>query len=222
MEDTYTQIRKILDEKDVTLVAVSKTFPIETILETYEKGQRIFGENKVQELRQKQEALPSDIHWHFIGSLQRNKVKYIAPFIALIHSLDSISLAQEISKRAIQNNRIIPALIQVKVAEEESKQGVSRDDLDEFVQALQSENLPGLRINGIMGMGTLTTDKAKTKKEFEEIRGLYDYLKSTYFMDHDEFLTISMGMSSDYIEAIESGSTMVRIGSLIFGHRNKI
>lgn len=221
MDNQYQHIKKVLDEKGVQLVAVSKTFSAADILAVYDEGQRIFGENKVQELREKQPKLPNEIEWHFIGSLQRNKVKYIASYIGLIHSLDSLSLAKEISKRAVENDRVIDALIQVKVAEERSKQGIEKSDLDEFIEDLFAEPLPGLRLRGIMGMGTFTDDELKTKSEFDEIKRMFDYLQSKYFRDNAAFDTISMGMSSDYEQAIESGSTMVRIGSLIFGDRRK-
>ncbi len=216
----YEKIKGELGKQQVDLVAVSKTFPTDRIKELYQKGQRTFGENKVQELTVKQSQLPEDIKWHFIGHLQKNKVKYISSFIGLIHSVDSIGLAKEIDKRAGQNNRIIDILLQIKVAEEDSKYGISPEDLDPFVKQLKDLSLTHVRVCGIMGMGTFTSDEKKTREEFKEIRAAFQTIKSAHFSDDDAFSTVSMGMSGDYKIAIEEGSTMVRIGSLIFGHRN--
>lgn len=198
---------------DVCLVAVSKTKPNDLILEAYESGQRVFGENKVQELVDKYVSLPDDIEWHMIGHLQTNKVKYIAPFINLIHSVDSIKLIKEINKKAKSNNRVIDCLIQVHIAKEESKFGISLSEVDEFyIKCLEYENV---RIKGIMGMATFTKDTAIVIEEFKSLKLVYDNLKSNY----PTIEILSCGMSGDYNLAIEQGSNMIRIGSSIFGGR---
>lgn len=200
----------------VTLIAVSKTNPNHAILEAYEAGQRIFGENKVQELVEKYESLPKDIEWHMIGHLQSNKVKYIASFVKLIHGVDSLKLLQEINKRAEQNNRIIDCLLQIHIAKEETKFGF---DEEEVIEALQSEGfkkMTNIKIVGLMGMATNTTDESQIRKEFKSLRNLFTKLKT----HHPSLTTLSMGMSSDYKLAIEEGSTMIRVGSSIFGDRS--
>lgn len=200
----------------VTLIAVSKTYPNQSILEAYEVGQRIFGENKVQELVEKYESLPKDIEWHMIGHLQSNKVKFIAPFVKLIHGVDSLKLLQEINKRAEQNHRIIDCLLQVHIAKEETKFGFDEKEILELFQSNNFHSLKSIRVIGLMGMATNTTDELQIKKEFKSLRTLFSKLNT-----HSPSLnTLSMGMSSDYKLAIEEGSTMIRVGSSIFGSRN--
>ncbi len=203
---------------NATLVAVSKTQTNEAILNLYENGQRHFGENRVQELVGKQEALPKDIHWHLIGHLQTNKVKYIAPFVHLIHSVESIKLLQEINKEATKHNRIIGVLLQMYIATEDTKFGLSyleATDLLAYYQ-LNKNTFKNIRIVGVMGMASNTTDVGQIKKEFTDLKNIFQLLKDTYFVMQPYFKEISMGMSSDYIEALACGSTMVRVGSLLF------
>jgi len=199
--------------KEVALVAVSKTKPNTAILEAYQAGQRIFGENKVQELAQKAEELPKDITWHMIGHLQTNKVKFIAPFVSLIHGLDSLKLLKEINKRAEQNNRIIHCLLQVHIATESSKFGFRIDEVESALN--QAEKFENIKIVGLTGMATFTDDTQQVADEFKSLKTVFDSIKN------DNITTLSMGMSGDYNLAIEQGSTMVRLGSAIFGHRNK-
>ncbi len=202
--------------KGVTLVAVSKTKPNKAILEAYNAGQLIFGENKVQELVQKHEDLPKDIEWHFIGHLQTNKVKYIAPFVSLIHAVDSFKLLKEISKQAIKNNRVINCLVQVKIADEESKFGLSFTDATTLINSEATKQLKGVNIVGLMGMATNSSDKNQIKNEFESLSKFY----TPFSISNFQFSILSMGMSGDYHIAITQGSNMVRIGSSIFGERN--
>ena len=198
--------------KEVTLVAVSKTRQNSAIIEAYQIGQRIFGENKVQELVQKFEELPKDINWHMIGHLQTNKVKYIAPFVSLIHGVDSIKLLKEINKRAKQNNRVIDCLLQVHIATESTKFGF---DIPKVNEAIDSANeYQNIRIVGLMGMATFTDNKQQVIQEFSSLKTVFDTVKN------EHITTLSMGMSGDYQLAIEQGSSMVRVGSAIFGHRN--
>jgi len=206
--------------KSVTLIAVSKTKPIEDILIAYETGQRVFGENKAQEMSEKQSFLPADIEWHFIGHLQSNKVKYIAPFVKLVHSVDSVKLLGEINKHAFKNARIIDCLLQFHIATEESKFGL---DLREALSILESDyfkSLKNIRVVGVMGMATLTDDSDLIRKEFKYLKNSFDEIKKNYFPKDDSFSEISMGMSDDYKIAIEEGSTLIRIGSAIFGSRS--
>lgn len=198
---------------NVCLVAVSKTKPNELILEAYKNGQRVFGENKVQELVDKHAALPNDIEWHMIGHLQTNKVKYIAPFINLIHSVDSIKLIKEINKKAKSNNRVIDCLIQVHIAKEESKFGIPIYEVDEFY--IKCQEYENVRIKGVMGMATFTKDSAIVSEEFKSLKLVYEKLKSNY----PTIDILSCGMSGDYNLALEQGSNMIRIGSTIFGGR---
>ena len=216
----YKKIDAALKEKNVTLVAVSKTKPVEEILELYHLGQRDFGENYVQELLDKQQQLPADIHWHFIGHLQTNKVKLIAPFITLIHSVDSLRLLKEIDKEAKKNHRVINCLLQVHIAKEETKFGLDVEELEEVlkrVPGFSDPNAPAesplvnASIKGLMGMASFTDNIEIIKKEFQFLKGLFDKYPS--------FSILSMGMSADYEIAIEEGSNMVRIGSLLFGKR---
>lgn len=214
-----SSIKKEIGNSDVKLIAVSKTKPIESIVEAYEAGQRLFGENTVQELVEKHERLPKDIEWHLIGHLQTNKVKYIAPFINLIHSVDSFKLMQEINKQAKKNNRIIDCLLQLEIADEETKFGM---DLGEAIELLRSEEfkeLKNIRICGVMGIATLTDNPKMTAEEFYELNTFFKGLKETFFSKDAAFKEISMGMSGDYKLAIEKGSTMIRLGSTIFGVR---
>ena len=202
--------------KEVTLVAVSKTKPVSAIEEAYEGGQRIFGENKVQELVEKQEILPKDIQWHLIGHLQTNKVKYIAPFVHLIHAVDSLKLLKEINKQALKNNRVINCLIQIKIAEEHSKFGLSMSDAKNLLESDEFKQFTGIKILGLMGMATNSSDDNKVKQEFESLNKFFKTLKEK----HPQFSVLSMGMSGDYPIAVEAGSNMIRVGSTIFGHRN--
>lgn len=199
--------------ENMTLVAVSKTKPIEHILEAYGAGQRVFGENKVQELTQKAELLPKDIEWHMIGHLQSNKVKYIAPFVSLIHGVDSEKLLKEINKRAAQNDRIISCLLQFHIAEESSKFGLNEEEA-KVILALQS-TYPNIRIVGLMGMATFTSNQEQIRSEFSSLKSIFDSIQKEY----PQIQTLSMGMSGDYLIAIEEGSNMVRLGSAIFGAR---
>lgn len=205
------------ESHDATLVAVSKTKPNSKILDLYQKGQKIFGENRVQELVEKHESLPKDIEWHMIGHLQKNKVKFIAPFVHLIHSVDSIALLQTIEKEGAKNERVIPVLLQVKIATEESKYGSDDSSLMEMVQA--SINFDHVKIKGLMGMATFTDDMDQVRQEFRYLKQCFDKLKSTHLLGSDNFTEISMGMSGDYKIALEEGSTMIRVGSLLFGAR---
>ncbi len=204
---------------DVTLVAVSKTKPNSDILEAYKAGQRIFGENKVQECVEKHESLPKDINWHLIGHLQTNKVKYIAPFVALIHAVDSFKLLKEINKQAKKNNRTIDCLLQFHIAQEESKFGLSFIEAQELLGLPEFVELQNVSVIGVMGMATFTENEEQVREEFQALENYFNVLKSHFFKFNDAFKTISMGMSGDYQIAIEEGSTMVRVGSSIFGNR---
>ncbi len=208
-----------LKAQDVTLIAVSKTKSNEEILEAYEAGQRIFGENMVQELVAKQEALPKDIEWHLIGHLQSNKVKYIAPFITMIQSVDSLNLLKEINKHAVKNNRVIDCLLQVHIADEDAKFGFDHAELIEVLRDESLSELQHIRIRGLMGIATNTDNEKHIKEEFYELKMLFDGIKVSFFRKTDTFDTLSMGMSSDYNIAIEQGSNMIRVGSTLFGKR---
>lgn len=220
----YQKIVRELQSKKVTLVAVSKTKTAEDILELYEMGHRDFGENYVQELTEKHLILPKDIRWHFIGHLQSKKVKYIAPFIHLIHGVDSFKLLEEINKQGIKNKRIINCLLQVHIAQEETKFGLSEVELDELFKSLPAyvavDGLANVRIRGLMGMASFTEDLNKVQLEFKYLSALFDKY-SGITTSHSEMQILSMGMSADYKIAMEEGSTMVRIGSLIFGEREQ-
>ena len=204
----------------VKLVAVSKTKSIEAIMEAYNSGQRVFGENKVQEMVDKQPQLPDDIEWHHIGHLQTNKVKYLAPFVDMIHAVDSEKLLVEIDKQAKKCARIIPCLLQVHIAEEETKFGLSEEELDNLIIRLVELNLKNAKIYGLMGMATYTVDDSQVKKEFRNLKNIFDRIQREHSELLVDFKDLSMGMSGDYPIAIEEGSTMVRIGSLIFGSRH--
>ena len=202
---------------NVTLVAVSKFHPVEALEEAYQAGQRAFGESRAQELMAKAKVLPKDIEWHFIGPLQSNKVKEIAPFIHLIHSVDSLKLLQEIEKQAEKNGRIIRVLLEIHVAKEETKHGFSVEECKSLVNALPV--LPHVSICGIMGMASLTTDEQQIHGEFKQRHELYTFLRSSCFKGNKDFAILSMGMSHDYPIAIQEGSTMIRVGTYIFGER---
>ncbi len=204
----------------VQLIAVSKTKPAELLMEAYKFGQRAFGENKVQEIVWKQEELPKDIQWHFIGHLQTNKVKYIAQFVHLIHGVDSFKLLKTINFEAGKVNRVIPCLLQFFIAEEETKFGFSMEEAVEMLKSDEYKSMRNVSILGVMGMATYTDDEKQIGKEFAHLKAIFDQLKSEFFSEVPEFKEISMGMSGDYLIAIEEGSTMIRIGSTIFGERN--
>lgn len=216
--EKLNEIRSQLSD-NVTLVAVSKTKPNEAIIEAYNAGQRVFGENKVQELVEKADALPKDIEWHLIGHLQRNKVKYIAPFVSLIHAVDSLRLLQEINKQAAKNNRTINCLLQFHIADEETKFGLDESEAIELLNSEVYKNMNNIKICGVMGMATFTDNQEQVRAEFKKLYGLFEKLKSSYFSSVDDFNTISMGMSGDWKIAVEEGSTMIRVGSSIFGSR---
>ena len=208
-----------LDTIKVKLIAVSKTKSIEEIKEAYQAGQRDFGENHVQELLEKEAELPKDINWHLIGHLQTNKVKSIAPFISMIHSVDSLKLLQEINKQALKNNRVIDCLLQIYIADEDTKFGLGFDEVIELLRSEEFAELKNVRIVGLMGIATNTENPKLISDEFYELKTLFKGIKLTYFRKDDYFKELSMGMSSDYKIAIEQGSTMVRLGSTIFGKR---
>jgi len=222
ISENLTQIKAQLPE-NATLVAVSKTKPVSAILEAYNAGQHIFGENYVQELVEKQKLLPKDIRWHFIGHLQSRKVKLIAPFVSLIHGVDSLKLLEEINKQAQKNNRVIDCLLQVYIAKEESKFGLNEEELNTIFNFIQDQKneINNIRIIGLMGMATFTENENQIQKEFEYLKLVFDKF-SKYTADNWQLTVLSMGMSADYKLAIASGSNMVRIGSSIFGERKKI
>lgn len=199
----------------ITLVAISKTKPYEDILEAYQAGQRHFGENKVQEMTDKWEQLPKDIKWHMVGHVQTNKVKYMAPFVDLVHAVDSMKLLKEIDKEAGKNNRSINCLLQIKIAEEDSKFGLDRDGALKIMNSVKISGFKNINVRGLMGMATFTDDMQQVKREFQTLKEIFDELKNK----NPEFDTLSMGMSGDYKIAVECGSNMVRIGSSIFGER---
>jgi PLP dependent protein len=210
IKDNLLKIKSTLPEH-VTLVAVSKTKPVADLMEAYNAGQRIFGENKIQEMIEKWEQMPKDIQWHMIGHIQTNKVKFMAPYVSLIHGVDSLKLLEEINKQALKNNRIIDCLLQIHIAEEETKFGLNNDELADLLVSESFKNFKNINIVGLMGMATFTENQIQIKKEFEHLKSIFDQLKN--------LKTLSMGMSGDYQLAIECGSTMVRIGSSIFGGR---
>lgn len=204
----------------VELVAVSKTKPVETILEAYQIGQRIFGENKIQDLVAKQAKLPGDIEWHFIGHVQTNKVKYIASFVALFHAIDSLKLLKEINKQAKKHGRVIPCLLQFHIAKEETKFGLSMEEAELILKSEEFKSFNNIKLHGVMGMATYTEDFEQVRLEFRQLKKYFDFISESYFSGDESFKEISMGMSGDYQIAIEEGSTMIRIGSTIFGPRN--
>ena len=216
------QITKINNElpSTVKLVAVSKFNPVEAIQEAYDAGQRIFGESRPQELVQKVPQLPDDVQWHFIGHLQTNKLKMVLPYVSLVHSVDSERLLMEIEKYAVKNGLKVKCLLEMFVAQEESKQGFSREELMALLEKLEQNPLQGVEICGLMGMASFVEDKEQIRREFEELRSAFSEIKGKYISAHPNFNELSMGMSGDYKIAIECGSTMVRIGTTIFGARN--
>jgi pyridoxal phosphate enzyme (YggS family) len=205
--------------ENVKLIAVSKTKPVEDLLVAYNAGQRVFGENKVQEMCDKQYVLPKDIEWHLIGHLQTNKVKFIAPFVSLIHAVDSLKLLKEIDKEAKKNDRIIPVLLQFHIAQEETKFGLDFEEAKEILESNEFVEMQNVQIVGLMGMATFTDNQEQIEDEFRNLYNYFHVIKSHYFKFNDDFKEISMGMSGDYLLAIEAGSTMVRVGSSIFGGR---
>ncbi len=217
LEERLVQLREEIPQ-EVKLVLVSKKQDIKTIKCAYDVGQRIFGENRVQELVDKYDALPKDIAWHLIGHLQRNKVKYIAPFVSMIHSVDSVRLLETINEQGKKNGRVIPCLFQVYVAQEETKYGFEEEELRTFYEEKGLINYEHVQICGIMAMATFTDDRERVKGEFRAAKNLFDNIKADYHADDDHFNTLSMGMSGDYLLAIEEGSTMVRVGSAIFSN----
>lgn len=208
---------KVSDE--VKIVAVSKFHSAEELKEAYDAGQRVFGESRVQELVVKQKELPEDIEWHFIGGLQRNKVKQIAPFVSLIHSVDSERLMREIEKQGAANNRVIPCLLQIHIADEDTKSGFSPEECMAFLEEGKWRECEHVQLRGVMGMATFTDNKEQVRSEFKLLKSVFDECKSKFFTESPEFKEISMGMTGDYSTAIEEGSTMIRVGTLIFGER---
>ena len=218
--EKYELLSEQLDQKDITLVAISKTKPVSDIQEAYNWGQRIFGENRARELQSKAAELPDDIEWHMVGHMQRNKVKYIAPFVQLIHSVDKPKLLREINKRAKQNNRVINVLLQVHIAKEETKYGFDQQEIIDLLAEKDFSSLKHINIVGLMGMATFTNDMDQVRSEFAELKTIFNNLVNGVFSEKEDFTILSMGMSGDYKVAIEEGATMVRIGSLIFGERD--
>ena len=217
IRENLLKIKSSLPEH-VTLVAVSKTKPVVNLMEAYNAGQRVFGENKIQEMTEKWEHMPKDIHWHMIGHIQTNKVKFMAPYVNLIHGVDSLKLLEEINKQAIKNNRIINCLLQIHIAEEETKFGLNEIELNELLGSESFNNLNNIKIVGLMGMATFTDNQNQIKKEFEHLKSIFDTNTSLSIVNF-QLSILSMGMSGDYKLAIECGSTMIRIGSSIFGGR---
>ena len=217
IETNLLEIKKAIPE-NVTLVAVSKTKPVSDLQQAYDAGQRIFGENKIQEMTEKSEQLPQDIQWHMIGHVQTNKVKYMAPFVHLIHGVDSLKLLIEIDKQAKKHNRIINCLLQVYIAKEETKFGLTEAELLEIIHSDEFKSLQNIKIVGLMGMASFSDNEEVVRNEFTNLKNIFDYVKP-YQLENCSFEILSMGMSGDYKIAIECGSTMVRIGSSIFGTR---
>lgn len=218
IKNNLLEIKATLPD-NVTLVAVSKTKPVSDLIEAYEYGQRVFGENKIQEMAEKFEQMPKDIEWHMIGHVQTNKVKFMASFVSLVHGVDSLRLLEEINKQALKNNRVIDCLLQVHIAEEETKFGLSESELNELLQSESFSQLKNIKIKGLMGMATFTDNQNQIEKEFKHLKSVFDRLAQTQKAGNYEMKILSMGMSGDYQLAIECGSTMVRIGSSIFGTR---
>lgn len=212
-----TELQNTCKDYAAKLIAVSKTKPNAKIQELYDLGQRAFGENRVQELVEKHETLPKDIEWHMIGHLQKNKVKYIAPFIHLIHSVDNLGLLQTIDKEAKKNNRVISVLLQMKIATEETKFGSDKEEVSSLI--VESLHLDNVKVCGVMGMATFTDDLEQVRSEFKTLKDSFSDFKTQYFSTNDDFAEVSMGMSGDYKIALEEGSTMIRVGSLLFGAR---
>jgi pyridoxal phosphate enzyme (YggS family) len=217
--ENYIALNNEIKLYGARLVAISKTKPAPDILALYHGGQRMFGENKVQELTQKHDLLPKDIQWHLVGHLQTNKVKYVAPFVSMIQSVDSLKLLQEINKQAEKNNRVIDCLLQMFIADEETKFGLSTAELEELLTSVEYAEMKNIRICGLMGMATNTADETQIDTEFRALKDIYNNIKTTYFADAAYFTELSMGMSSDYKIALKNGATLVRIGSMLFGKR---
>ena len=217
--EKYDEIRASLPA-GVRLVAVSKFKPAEDISALYQHGQRVFGENHAQEMKAKHEILPQDIEWHFIGHLQTNKVKYIAPYVSMIHSIDSFDLLKEVNKHAAKHNRVIPCLLQFHIATEETKFGFSQAECEEMLQSADFQELKNVKIHGVMGMATFTDDQEQVRREFHHLHQIFDELKTHFFSQNPDFKELSMGMTEDYPIASQEGSTLIRIGSAIFGPRN--
>lgn len=219
LQENYQKVLAAISP-GVRLVAVSKYKTVEEIKMVYDLGQRIFGENKAQEMRAKHEALPEDIEWHFIGHLQSNKIKYIINYVSLIHSIDSLELLAEVDRLAAKAQRVVPCLLQFHIAEEQTKFGLNMEEAKALLASSAYKNMRNVRIDGVMGMATFTSDKAQVRKEFASLRGIFDTLRSEFFSTREHFKEISMGMSDDYGIAMQEGSTLVRIGSSIFGARD--
>jgi pyridoxal phosphate enzyme (YggS family) len=222
IKENILQFNQLLEGTGCQLVAVSKTKPAELIKKAYDAGQKDFGENKVQELRQKPLKLPNDIRWHMIGHLQTNKVKYIAPFIHLIHAVDSLKLLKEIEKQAKKNNRIIRCLLQIHIADEESKYGMSESALNATLSSEEFKQMQHVKVVGLMGMATYTDNKEQVRREFKTLKQLFEKTKKSYQAKNIDMAELSMGMSDDFNIAIEEGSTIIRVGSKIFGSREKL
>ena len=219
IKENLEKIRATLPE-DVTLVAVSKTKPVSDLREAYDAGQRIFGENHALEMRDKHEVLPTDIQWHFIGHLQTNKIKYIIPFVTLIHSIDTANLLEAVNKEAKKHDRVVDCLLQFHIATEETKFGLDLNEARELLESDTFKQMQNVRICGVMGMATFTDDQKQVHREFHNLKTIFETLKKDYFADQPQFKEISMGMSDDYPIAIAEGATLVRVGSKIFGARN--
>jgi pyridoxal phosphate enzyme (YggS family) len=219
VKENLETVRKTIPS-GVLLVAVSKTKPVEYLQEAYDAGQRVFGENHALEMRDKHEVLPKDINWHFIGHLQTNKIKYIVQYVQLIHSIDTFNLLQAVNKEAVKHDRVVDCLLQFHIAEEETKFGLSMEEAEEILNSDIFKTMKNVRICGVMGMATNTDNMTQVRKEFHHLKEIFNTLKTKYFADCEWFKEISMGMSHDYPIAIEEGSTMVRVGSKIFGERN--
>ena len=222
MSAIANEITKIKSSLPATtrLIAVSKTKPVEDLQQAYDAGQRVFGENKALEMRDKHEVLPNDIQWHFIGHLQTNKIKYIISYVSLIHSIDSCNLLNEVNKEAAKKGRRVDCLLQFHIADEDTKYGLSFDEAQVLLNSPEYKAMNNIRIVGVMGMATFTDNKDQIRQEFRNLKSIFDRLKEQYFADNDSFKEISMGMSDDYPIAIEEGSTLIRVGSAIFGKRN--
>ncbi len=219
IKDNLAQVRSTIAD-GVRLIAVSKTKPVEDLQAAYDAGQRLFGENKALEMRDKHEVLPKDIEWHFIGHLQTNKIKYIAQYVSLIHSIDSLNLLQAVNKEAAKHDRVIDCLLQFHIATEETKFGLDMAEAQALLESEEFASLKNVRIVGVMGMATNTDNRDLIRSEFNTLKTYKDQLAEKYFRGHEEFKEISMGMSGDYQIAMEEGSTLVRVGSAIFGARN--
>ena len=222
MSAIANEITKIKSSLPATtrLIAVSKTKPVEDLQQAYDAGQRVFGENKALEMRDKHEALPNDIQWHFIGHLQTNKIKYIISYVSLIHSIDSCNLLNEVNIAAAKKDRLVDCLLQFHIAAEDTKYGLSFDEAQDLLNSPEYKAMNNIRIVGVMGMATFTDNQDQIRQEFRNLKSIFDRLKEQYFADNDSFKEISMGMSDDYPIAIEEGSTLIRVGSAIFGKRN--